>query len=89
MSRDRTRSPVGVRAIALLIGAALGAVIGAIIAVNLLIFSGIEGGYEASLSDAFDQRPWVAITIVVVLTAAPAVGAVAALRLRRRYHARP
>lgn len=72
-----------------LLGALFGVVIGAIVALNLLIFSGIEGGYEASLSDAFDQRPWVAITMVVVLVAGPVIGAVAALRLRRRAHLRP
>ncbi len=74
---------------AVLLGALLGLVIGAIVALNLLIFSGIEGGYEAGLPDAFEQRPWVAITIVVVLVAVPVGGAVTALRLRRRSHLRP
>lgn len=79
------RPSVRHRAVTGLLGGLLGAIVGAVFAVNLVIFSGVEGGYEASLSDVYHQRPIIAVLVVVALVVSPIVGAKLALhRLEER-----
>jgi uncharacterized membrane protein YesL len=71
-----------------LIGGIVGGVVGAIVAVNFVIFIGIDGGYEASITDVFRQSVIAGIVTVTVLLAGPVLGVVGARRLRRK-RARP
>lgn len=57
-----------------LVGALIGVVVGAIVAVNVQIFSGVTDGYEASLAEVWDHSPVVALVIVGLWIAGPAVG---------------
>lgn len=66
-----------------LIGGVIGGVVAAIAAVNLVIYSGMEGGYETTLPAVFDQSPLVGVITVAILVAGPFLGAIAARRLRR------
>ena len=83
MSPERKTSRNSAGAGAALLGALLGGIVGAVLAVNIVIFAGVEGGYEASPSDVFDQRPVAALTILAVLVFSPVVGAFVALKRRR------
>jgi hypothetical protein len=65
-------------------GAVLGAFIGFIVALNVVIFSGAERGYETSLSEVFDQSLVLGGLVVMILLAGPIVGAVIAWRGRDR-----
>ncbi|NHZ70849.1 MAG: hypothetical protein GWP18_04340 [Proteobacteria bacterium] len=65
-------------------GALGGLAVGAVIAVNIVIFSGIEPGYEATIPEVFSQNVAVGIVTVAVLAAGPIVGVAVALRLRGR-----
>ena len=47
------------------LGGILGGIVGAIVAVNLVIFGGIDDGYEASLPEVFTQNPSVGVATVV------------------------
>ena len=79
-SRSSTwRSPL-----AAIAGAAVGAVVGAIVAVNIVIFSGIERGYETSLLEVYRQRPLIGVIVTVVLIAGPIAGVIVARRTAGR-----
>jgi uncharacterized membrane protein len=67
-----------------LLGALLGAIVGTVLALNLLIFAGVEGGYEASLPDVFERRPLVGVATVVVFVVPTLLGPAIALRRGRR-----
>jgi hypothetical protein len=67
------------RVVAALLGALLGGIVGAVFAVNLVIFAGVEGGYEASLSDVFEQRPIVGVLAAVALVVSPLIGVAVAV----------
>lgn len=64
------------------LGAIVGGVIGAIAAVNLVIFSGADRGYESSLSDVFEHSTLTGIITVAVLAAGPVLGVVVARKIR-------
>jgi uncharacterized membrane protein YesL len=66
-----------------LVGGIVGGVAGAIVAVNFVIFSGIEGGYEANIAEVFRQNVVAGIVTVTILCAGPVLGVVGARRLRR------
>ncbi len=66
------------------VGVVLGGLVGAVIAVNVVIFSGIEGGYEASLAEVFRVNVLVGFIVVALLAAGPVVGVIGARRMRRR-----
>lgn len=83
MSLDRRRGSGRHRVVAALLGALLGAIVGAVFAVNLMIFSGVEGGYEASFSDVFEHRPFVGVLVVAALVVSPFIGLAVALHRRR------
>lgn len=68
----------------ILVGGALGVIVGAIVAVNVVIYAGIEGGYEASIADVFRQNRLVGAVTVAILGAGPIFGVLVARRLRRR-----
>lgn len=48
--------------------------VAAIVAINLVIFSGIEDGYEASLPEVFRQNVFVGILVVLILAIGPVAG---------------
>ncbi|HEY5890683.1 MAG TPA: hypothetical protein VIW94_08295 [Acidimicrobiia bacterium] len=50
---------------------------------NLVIFSGIDVGYEASIAEVFNFNPAVGVAVISLLVIGPAVGIVLA-RARRR-----
>jgi len=67
-----------------LIGAVLGFAVGAIIAVNVVITAGVDQGYEASLSEIFEENIFLGIVTVTILAAGPVLGVITAHRLQRR-----
>jgi hypothetical protein len=68
----------------LAVGGLVGGLVGAVAAVNLVIYTGIDQGYEASLVEVFEYSLIAGIVVVLVLLAGPVVGVVTARRLRRR-----
>jgi hypothetical protein len=71
-----------------MVGLSVGGVIGAVLAVNLVIYAGIDRGYEASIRDVFTQSPVVGVLTVTILVAGPVIG-VSAMRFRRRRRRQP
>jgi multisubunit Na+/H+ antiporter MnhB subunit len=67
-----------------LFGGLVGGLVGAIVAVNMVIYSGIEPGYEATIRDVFQQSRVVGVITATVLVAGPVLGVVAARAMRRR-----
>jgi hypothetical protein len=67
----------------LAVGGLVGGLVGAIAAVNFIIWTGIEQGYEASLVEVFQLSLIASIVTVMILIAGPMVGVVTARRLRR------
>jgi formate-dependent nitrite reductase membrane component NrfD len=67
-----------------LVGIAIGGLVGAIVAVNIVIYAGIEQGYEASIPDVFRQNALVGVLTVGTLIAGPVVGVLVMRRRRRR-----
>lgn len=65
-----------------IVGVVIGFVVGAIVAVNVVIYSGIDRGYEASPSDVFSQNPVIGIVALTALVAGPVTGAYLARRVR-------
>ena len=68
----------------ILLGGIIGGVTGAIVAVNFVIFSGIDDGYEASIPAVFRQNVLIGFVTVAVLLAGPVLGIVMARRQRRK-----
>ncbi len=66
------------------VGIVVGAAIGGVIAVNLVIFSGIDSGYESSIGDVFAHSPVTGLIAVAVLTSGPIVGGFFAWRWAAR-----
>jgi hypothetical protein len=67
-----------------LVGGLVGGVIGAIVAVNVVIFGGIDRGYEATPAQVFRENTVVGILMVTVFVAGPVVGVATARRRRAR-----
>ncbi len=84
--RDASLMSPGARAwsIDLLFGVLLGGIAGAILAVNVVIFSGIDGGYEATIPEVFRENALLGALVVVILVAGPVAGVVLARRRRSR-----
>lgn len=72
------------RAIDVVVGLVVGGLVAAVVAVNVVIFSGIDEGYEASPTDVFEQSALVGVLVVAVLVAGPVLGVLALRALRRR-----
>lgn len=66
----------------LLGGGIAGGVVGAVVAVNIVIYSGMERGYETSLPEVLQQNVLVGLVVVGVLGIGPVVGVWIARRLR-------
>lgn len=58
----------------MLAGAIIGAAIGLVIAVNVVIFSGVDNGYEATPVEVLEQRPVAAMVSVVAFVTSTGVG---------------
>ncbi len=61
----------------------VGAAVGAVVAVNVVIFSGMDAGYESSLTEVFRQNVVVGVVTVIALLGGPVVGVLVGRRLRR------
>ena len=68
----------------LLIGGISGGLIGAVVAVNVVIYSGIERGYEATIPEVFRESVFLGSFVVAILVAGPLAGVWIARRLRRQ-----
>jgi hypothetical protein len=66
-----------------LVGGALGLLVAGIVAVNVVIYSGIDAGYEAGIGEVFDYNPLVGVAVVAILVLGPVLGILLA-RARRR-----
>lgn len=62
------------------VDALVGLVVGGIASINVVIFAGIEDGYEASPAQVFEENAFVGVIAVLVLVAGPVFGAIIALR---------
>jgi len=67
-----------------LVGIVVGGVVGAIVAVNIVIYAGIERGYEATIAGVFRRNVVVGVLTVSALIAGPIAGVVLMRRRRRR-----
>ena len=68
----------------LTVGGLVGGLVGAVAAVNFVIYTGIEQGYEASLAEVFQHSLIAGIVTVMILVAGPVLGVLTARRLRRK-----
>lgn len=64
------------------VGGLAGGVVAAVAAVNVVIVSGAERGYESSLGEVFRHSVAAGLVTVAVLAAGPVVGVVVARRRR-------
>lgn len=65
-------------------GGVIGGLVGLLAAWNLAILLGVEGGYEASVVDAFEHSPFAGILVVGALLGGPVFGVWVARRQRRK-----
>lgn len=68
----------------ILVGLIVGGVVGAVVAVNFVIYTGIEGGYEASIGEVFDQNVLLGLITVALLVGGPILGVYVMRRRRNR-----
>ena len=66
------------------VGGLVGGLVGAVAAVNFVIYTGIEQGYEASLVEVFQHSLIAGIVTVMILIAGPVLGVLTARRLRTK-----
>lgn len=66
------------------VGGISGGLVGAVVAVNLVIYSGMERGYETTIPEVFRESAWIGSLVVAILVASPVVGVWIARRLRRQ-----
>lgn len=66
------------------VGGLVGGLVALIGAWNLMIYLGVEDGYEASLGEAFQHSPIVGTVVAAVLVAGPVTGISIARRQRRK-----
>ena len=64
------------------LGGLIGGVLGAIVAVNVVILSGIETGYESTVPEVFAYHPLLGTVVVAILVAGPLSGVLLARRAR-------
>jgi hypothetical protein len=81
MRSERTRHPW---LFDLVVGGIVGGVVGAVAAVNVVIVSGIERGYEASLGEVFQQSTVVGVVVVAIFLGGPVVGVLFARTVRHK-----
>lgn len=68
----------------LAIGGIGGFLVGAVVAVNFVILTGVERGYESSLGEVFEHSLIAGIVTVVILVAGPIAGVYATRHRRAR-----
>jgi hypothetical protein len=66
------------------VGAIAGGALGFVVALNLVILIGVEGGYEAGVTDIFDHSVLAGIVYLAVLVASPVMGVVLISGRRKR-----
>lgn len=66
------------------VGGVIGGIVGGIAAVNVVIYSGVDRGYQASITEVFEYSPLVGIATLLILVAGPMLGVVVARRVRRQ-----
>lgn len=66
----------------LVFGGLVGLIVGIVAAVNLVIFTGVEGGYEAGIGDVFEHSVVLGTIVLMFLAAGPIGGVVVARRQR-------
>lgn len=66
------------------VGGLTGGIVGTVAAINFVIYTGIQQGYEASLVEVFQHSLIAGIVTVMILVAGPVLGVVTARRLRRK-----
>ncbi len=71
-------------AIDLVLGTLAGGIVGAIVAVNVVIYSGIDSGYEASMSQILEDEPVAGVLALTAFVTAPVLGVGILRRLRRK-----
>ena len=80
MKTETGRRRVWVRYI---VGGVGGAVVGGVAALNVMIYSGVEGGYEAGLGALFEHNPLAGSAAVALLVAGPLLGVLTARWMQR------
>lgn len=65
------------------LGSVAGFIVGAILAVNIVIFSGVDDGYQASVRQVFSQKPLAGVLAGLVLILLPLVAVIGLRRVRR------
>lgn len=68
-------------------GILIGGIVGGILAVNLVIYYGLERGYESSFAEIFEASVVLGTIVVGILLAFPVLGVVVARRQRTRSRA--
>lgn len=68
----------------LVVGGLIGGLVGVIAALNFVIYSGVDQGYEASLVEVFQYNVVAGVVTVMILAAGPTLGVFVARRLRRK-----
>jgi hypothetical protein len=68
----------------IVVGGISGGLVGAVAAVNLVIYSGMERGYETTIPEVFRESVLIGSLVVAILVAGPVVGVWIARRLRRQ-----
>jgi hypothetical protein len=68
----------------MVVGIVVGGLLGGVVAVNLMIYSGVERGYEASLGQVFEHSALAGLVVVAALAAGPILGVVAMRRHRQK-----
>lgn len=66
------------------VGGLIGGLVGVVTAWNLMIYLGLDRGYETSLLDAFDHSLMVGVPVIAALVGGPVVGIGVARRQRKR-----
>jgi len=68
----------------LVFGGIGGGVVGVVAAVNVVIYAGIEDGYEATIGEVFSQNSAIGVVVVAIVLLGPALGIVLARFVRKR-----
>jgi hypothetical protein len=84
MQPSDTRHGWGSWIVDIAFGTLAGGIVGAILAVNVVIYPGIDDGYEASVRQVFDEKPAVGVLAATVLVASPSIAVTALRRARKK-----
>jgi hypothetical protein len=73
----------------LVVGGFAGGVVGAVVAVSVVIYTGIDRGYEATIPEVFRESVLTGLVVVAILVAGPLIGVLTARRVRRQRNSGP